>query len=240
MALKQIDSGENFKIYQDGENKYILIENVRLSFPAIGHMKENKDDDTGKVSRKYAGVPMLSKKSHVDAKDAFVGLMNELMKKNEVKIPPEYRCIKNGDDTDREEYAGHWIISASESRRPTARDSKGKLILDPEKVTDGDEVEAMLDKIDETFFAGCYVNVLLRPWYFNGTAKGATKKFPKRICCGLSAIQFFKKGDPFSQGRINDSEVDWTSAGSDEDEDDLGSSKPNRKKATTVDDDDEL
>jgi hypothetical protein len=239
MALKQIESGENFKIYKEGENKFILLENVRLSFPAIGHMKENEDDN-GKKTKKYAGVPMLPKATHKEAKDAFVSLMNELMEKNEVKIPPEYRCIKNGDDSDREEYAGHWVISASESRRPTARDARGKLILDPEQVTDGDEVEALLDRIDEMFFAGSYVNILLRPWYFNGTAKGATKKFPKRICCGLSAIQFFKKGEPFAQGRINDSEVDWSTAGGNDDDDDLGSSKPNRKKATTVDDDDEL
>lgn len=240
MALKQIDSGENYKIYQEGENKFIYIENVRLSFPAIGHMKENKDDDTGKVSKKYAGVPMLNKKTHVEAKDAFVKLMNELMAKNEVKIPPEYRCIKNGDDTDREEYAGHWTISASESRRPAARDAKGKLILDLEKIDDAEEVEALLNKIDETFYAGCYVNVLLRPWYFNGTAKGSSKKFPKRICCGLTAIQFFKKGDPFSQGRIDDSGVDWSSAGGNDDDDDLGESKSNKRSKATTADDDEL
>lgn len=241
MALKQIQSGDNFKIYKDGDNKLILLENVRLSFPAIGHMKENEDDN-GKKTKKYAGVPMLLKDTHKAAKDAFVGIMNELMEKNEVKIPPEYRCIKNGDESDREEYAGHWIISASESRRPTARDARGKLILDPEQVTDGEEVEALLDRIDETFFAGCYVNVLLRPWYFNGTAKGATKKFPKRICCGLSAIQFFKKGEPFSQGRIDDSAVDWATGGdNDDDDDDLGSSsKKSSKKSRVSDDDDEL
>jgi len=207
-ALRLLKTVKNAKLFQDGTDgpKLILLERVRLSFPAIGHMKE-EEDENGNKSKKYKATPMLPKATHVEAKDLFVEVMNELMKTNDVKIPPEYRCIKNGDDTEREEYEGHWIISASESRRPAARDAKGKLYLDPKEVSGGDEMEAILNQIDEVFYAGCYVNILIRPWYFNGTAKGKTKKYPKRICAGVTAIQFFKDGERFSAGQIDDSSV---------------------------------
>lgn len=244
-ALILLKEVENAKLFQDGKDgpKLVYIENVRLSFPAIGHMKEDEDEN-GNTRKAYKGVPMLPKATHVEAKNLFVEVMNELMATNEVKIPPEYRCIKNGDDTDREEYQGHWVISCSESRRPAARDRKGNLYLDPKKITDGDEVEAVLDKIDEIFHGGVYVNILIRPWYFNGTTKKSTKKFPKRICAGLTGIQFYKDGPSFGQGRIDDSGV-WGSVDGDNGDDDGddglggGSSKP-KSKSKPIDDDDEL
>ena len=213
-ALTLVKEVENAKLYQDGKDGplLVLLENVRLSFPAIGHMKEDKDEETGNVRKAYKGVPMLPKATHVEAKNLVVEVMNKLMKDNEVKIPPEYRCIKNGDDTDREEYQGHWVISCSESRRPAARDRKGQLYLDPKKITDGDEVEAVLDKIDEIFHGGVYVNILIRLWYFNGTTKKSTKKYPKRICAGLTGIQFFKDEEP---GRRGDEQADEGQRGQD-------------------------
>jgi len=225
-ALKLLKTVKNAKLFQDGTDgpKLVLLENVRLSFPAIGHMKEDEGDD-GSKRKKYKATPMLPKATHVEAKDLFVEVMNELMKTNEVKIPPEYRCIKNGDDSEREEYQGHWVISSSESRRPAARDRKGKLYLDPKEVSGGEDMEAILDQIDEVFYAGCYVNILLRPWYFNGTAKGSSKKYPKRICAGVTAIQFYRDGERFSSGQIDDSGV-WGSGddddtkGNDNDDDD--------------------
>jgi hypothetical protein len=229
-ALKLLKTVKNAKLFQDGEDgpKLVYIENVRLSFPAIGHMKEDEGDN-GEKRKAYKSVPMLTKADHVEAKNLFVEVMNELMATNKVKIPTEYRCIKNGDDSDREEYQGHWVISCSESRRPAARDQKGKLYLDPKQITDGDEVEAVLNKIDEIFHGGVYVNILIRPWYFNGTAKGKTKTYPKRICAGLVGVQFYKDGPSFGQGRIDDSAV-WGSNGDDDNggDDGLG------------DDDDEL
>lgn len=221
-ALNLIKTVKNAKLYQEGADgpKLILLERVRLSFPAIGHMKEDETEDGG-TKKSYKATPMLPKATHVEAKDLFVEVMNELMKTNEAKVPPEYRCIKNGDDTEREEYQGHWVISCSESRRPAARDQKGKLYLDPKQIVDGDEVEAVLCQIDEVFHGGVWVNILIRPWFFNGTAKGKTKKFPKRICAGLTAVQFFKDDKSFGQGRIDDSAV-WGNDGDDgEDDDDL-------------------
>lgn len=240
MALKLVKSGKNFKVFVDQAGvKNILIENVRCSFTAVGRMKEDEGED-GNVSKKYKCTPMLTKTdinkygSHVEAKNAFVEIMNELMAANDVKIPPEYRCIKNGDDTEREEYQGHWIISASDGKhRPIARNRAGSLILDPEKVKGGEEMDALLSRIDEIFFGGVTANVLLRPWFFNGTAKGKTKKYPKRICCGFMGIQHVENTPSFGQGRIDDTGVWGAVEGAEDDQDDgLGNT------ASNVEDDD--
>jgi hypothetical protein len=113
---------------------------------------------------------------------------------------------------------GHWVISASETRRPAARNEKGKLYFDPKLIKDASEAEAIFNQIDEVFYGGVWVNILLRPWYFNGKVKGKAKTFPKRICAGLTGIQFFKDDTPFGNGRIDDSNA-W---GSSDDGDDGG------------------
>lgn len=210
-VLKKV---KNATLFSDGSQKLVMLERVRISYPAIGNMREDEGDN-GQVRKAFKATPMLAKATHVEAKELFVEVMNELMKTNDVKIPPEYRCIKNGDDTDKDEYQDHWIISASESRRPAARDSKGKLYFDPKNISDGGEAQAIFDQIDEVFYGGVWANILLRPWYFNGKAKSSTKSFPKRICCGLTGIQFFKDGTPFGNGRIDDANA-WGDTSGDE------------------------
>lgn len=212
-TLEKVKSGTNFVIYKHGESKLIKIENVRFSYPHFGAQKEDEDEQ-GNIKRSWQGVAMLSKQTHVAAKEAFVELMNELMTANEVKIAPEYRCIKNGDDKDDELMHGNWLISFSESgkNRPAVRNQKGELITD-------------IEVIDDKFYGGCYGSVLLRPWYFNGKAKNKSKTYPKRICCGFNGVQFLRDGDPFGNGRINDEEA-WgdesKSSGSSDSNDDDG------------------
>lgn len=227
-ALTLLKTGKNCKMFDDGAgNKLIMIEKCRISYPAIGNMREDENDD-GSTKKSYKATPMLSKAEHVDAKNMFVEIMNELMTANKVKIPPEYRCIKNGDDSEKEEYQGHWTINASENRRPTARDAAGKLYFDPKSVGSGSDAQAIFDQIDEVFYGGVWANILLRPWYFGGVVKGKTKTYPKRICCGLTGIQFYKDDKPFGNGRIDDSNVwgdssddDGGSSAADDDDDNL-------------------
>lgn len=229
--LQLVKSGKNFKVLTDGTTKFLMVERVRVSFPAIGHMKEDEGDD-GEKRKSYQATPMLPKPTHVEAKNAFVEIMNELLEANgengkPVKVLPENKCIKNGDDTEREEYQDHWIIASKDSKiRPTARDMHGKLIFDPTKTKNGDAMEAALDKIDEIFYGGVTVNILLRPWYFNGKAKGKTKTYPKRICCGLVGIQHVEDTPSFGMGRIDDSgawgSVDGAEDSTDGEDDDGG------------------
>lgn len=219
MAMKLIKSGKFFKVYQNGDDKAIMIENVRMSYPYIGHPSAD-ESDSGETTHSYRGVPMLPMATHLDAKNAFMEIVNELLTKNDAKVAPENRCIKKGDDSEQEEYAGHWVISAKESRRPVARDKRGKLILDPEKVKDGNQVDRILSEIDDIFYGGVTVNILLRPWYFGGKTKKSTKTFPKRICCGLMAIQHVEDTPSFGQGRIDDTGIFGDTTGGEDDGDD--------------------
>lgn len=193
-TLEKLKSGKNFIIYKSGDQKLIKIEGIRFSYPHFGVKRVDEGDD-GTKKESWGGVAMLPKSTHVEAKDAFVSLMNELMSANEVKIPPEYRCIKNGDDKDDELMHGHWLITFSDSKvRPAVRDVNAGLLTDP-------------DGIDEKFYGGCWGSVLLRPWYFNGKAKNSSKSFPKRICCGFTGVQFLRDDKPFGSGRIDDTDA---------------------------------
>jgi hypothetical protein len=211
-SLDKIKQGTNFIVYKNGDQKLIKIENIRFSYPHFGEAREEERED-GSKKRAWQGVAMLPKSTHVAAKDAFVEIMRELEAANEVRVPPEYKCIKNGDDKDDELMHDHWLISFSESgkNRPSARNQKGEIIAD-------------IKVVDDKFYGGCWGSVLLRPWYFNGTAKNSTKKYPKRICCGYNGVQFLRDDEPFGNGRIDDTEA-WgneSSKGNAVDDDDDG------------------
>jgi len=234
--LSIVKQGKNFIVYSDGNQKLIKVINVRLSYPHFGAQREETDEETGSTRKSWNGVAMLSKSTHVAAKDAFVEIMNGIMAeqvndkgKKGIVIPPEYRCIKNGDDKEDENMHGHWLISFSDSnRRPGVRDRQGRLIVNDRDIVD----EAAIDRM---FYGGCYGSVLLRPWYFNGKAKGKTKTYPKRICCGFIGAQFVDDGEPFGSGRIDDSNV-WDAVEGGADDDGLST----KSSASSFDDEDGL
>lgn len=204
-ALKKVGEGKNYVLYEDDRgNKLIRIDKVRFSFPFIGTPGEDEDDN-GNKKKKWRVVGMLPKETHLDAKNAIKKIVEELMLKNDVKVPTERWFLSDGTkkaDEEGEKYEtmrNHWLVSASDGRvRPTARNAKGELILD-------------IDKIDEMFYGGCWGNVLIRPWYFDGKSKADTKKtLPKRIVAGLTGVQFWKDDKPFGSGRIDDTDA-WES-----------------------------
>lgn len=206
MALKSVSKGKNFEVFEDDRGqKLIRIDNVRVSYPAFGRQKEQEDDNGG-TSKSWGGVAMLPKSTHVAAKDAFVAILNAIADTEKVKVAPEFRCIKNGDDKDKEEYENHWLINFSDkNRRPAVRDEHGRLMIDPERAHDHEYIEGALDAIDDRFYGGCWISVLLRPWYFNGKSKKSPKTYPKRLCCGFTGVKFVKDDKPFGNGRIDDS-----------------------------------
>ena len=53
-------------------------------------------------------------------------------------------------------------------------------------------------------YAGCWVNILIRPWWQNSA------KWGKRVNAGLTAVQFVRDDEPFGQGRITSEDVDET------------------------------
>ena len=130
---------------------------------------------------------------------------------NEAKVPADKWFLTDGDEKEDEYSQGNWLISASDGKiRPKARDRKGQVIDD-------------IEKIDDIFYGGMWGHILIRPWFFDGNVKGATKKYPKRVSAGLNAVVFWKDDKPFGTGRIDDEDA-WDNlpdAGDDEGDDDL-------------------
>lgn len=206
LVLKK--SGKNFKLYTDeaGEEQFIKLENVRFSYPNFGHKRE-QESDTGKTRESWGGVAMLGKDTHKEAKAELDKIMESILTKNKARVESGNRFLKDGDDKEDENMHGHWLATFSEGKRqPTIRDENGEIM--------GDKTE-----IDDKFYGGCWGHVLIRPWFFNGKAKGDSKTYPKRISCGFTGAQFTKDDTPFGNGRVDDGDA-WDTAGSSDDGDD--------------------
>lgn len=195
-------------------NGMIRIDGVRVSFPHLDKPYAGKDDNGNATAPKYGIVGMLPKETHVEAKDLIKNAIDDLLKANDnAKVSSDKKFLRNGDDQDREEYAGHWTVSARESKRPSCRDGKGRL-LDPK-----DDEET----IKEMFYGGCYCSILIRPWYQDGQKTG--KGYGKRVNAGLVGVKFMKDGESFGEGRIDDSgawgDAEGGDTSNDDDDDDL-------------------
>jgi len=204
-ALQVLKIGKHFTIYTDGSQKLIKLYG-RASYPAFGEKKRNEDAVTGKVSEKWGGVVMLPKSTHQEAYAAVKSMIDEIKAntlndktgKKGLVIAPENLFLRDGDEKEDEAMHGHWLVTFSDSQRqPACRKPNGELILDK-------------GEIDQQFYGGCWINVLLRPWYFNGKAKNDPKSYPKRILAGFTGAQFIKDDTPFGSGRIDDSDA-WGS-----------------------------
>lgn len=213
MSLETVKKVKNAILYKDSSGQLLIrLDNVRLSFPFLGTPAEDENDDGTKV-KKWRCVAMLPKETHTAAKDLCKEVIQQLIKDNDAKVPTDKWFLSNGDDKEGEEMAGHWLVSASDGKiRPRARDRKGQIIDD-------------IDKIDETFYGGCWASVLIRPWFFGGKSKNSAKTFPKRVSAGLNTVMFLRDDKPFGTGRVDDSDA-WddlaSSDGDDGDDDGMG------------------
>jgi hypothetical protein len=187
MASKReiVTKVENAVLYSDGT---ILVKNVRASYAHLHKPQASENDDGTKGEPKYSVVGMLPKKTHKAAAQLIIKRRDEILAEKKMKIAKDKFCLKDGDDSDKEEYAGHWTLSARESRKPALRNK------DKSKIEDSD---------GDVLYSGCYINMLVRLW-------PQDNKFGKRVNAGLSAVQFFKDGEPFGEGRLSDEDLDDT------------------------------
>lgn len=192
--LTVIKKVENATLYEDQDgNPFIRIDGVRASYPFVGTPGEDENDN-GDTVKKWRITGMLPKKTHVAAKNLVVEVIENLMKANS-NVPKDRWFIKNGDDSDKEEMHGHWLLSASDGRyRPKARDEDGHVM---------DDIQA----IDDKFYGGCWVHILIGPWFFDGKSKNSKKLLPKRVCAGLNTVMFHEDDKPFGNSRIDDDDV---------------------------------
>lgn len=161
----------------------IKIQNTRLSFPSLFKTARFGDEETGK----YEATFILNKKDHADVikqiNAAFVEIGKEKFKG---KLPPEdKRCLKDGDQQEREELKGSFTIKASTKKRP--------LVIDKDK--------SPITEADEKIYAGCHVHAIITIW-------AQDNQYGKRLNAQLDGVQFFKDGEPFSDNRASADEFD--------------------------------
>lgn len=183
----------NAVLYSDGT---IRIDNVRASYPHLDKPYESEGDD-GQKKSSYSITGMLPKSSHTAAKDLIKKVIQDLMTKNDTKVPVDKWLLSDGDkladeDDGKELYRGHFLVKAAEKRRPSVRKKNGEPMTERE--------------IEDAIYGGCWVNILIRPWFFSGKARNG-KTYPKRILANLIAVQFVRDDEPFGEGRISDDGV---------------------------------
>ncbi len=191
-------------LYADGT---IFVEWVRFSHPHLA-APWKKDGDQGK--KKYSVTAMLGKKTHADAIELIEDRIAEILKENKVKkLKAERLFMRDGDESDAEEYEGFMTVSAREERRPPLRDRRNE-VVEPEDA-------------EELFVGGYWGAVLIRPWWQD------SRDYGKRVNAGISSAQFLMKDETFGAGRLSEDELDDTFRSYDDDDGDDGS----------VDDDDD-
>ncbi len=210
--------GKNWILYENG---MIRLDRIRMSYPHLDKPWK-KEGDAGVA--KYSLTGMLDKETHAEAIEFLRTHQIALIKaEKDFTVKADKRFARDGDagqdDGDdaggENSYAGHWYVSAREERRPSLRDNDGTL-LDPET-----ELEAIRSK----FYGGAYGHMLIRPWAQNN-------KHGQRLNAGLSAVVFWKDGEPFGSGSIDDSDA-WDDLPED---DDAPAAKKSAPKRTAIDD----
>ncbi len=199
MANLEVKSkGTNFILYTNG---MVKIENVRFSYPHLDKPYKGKDakpDAKGKFSIKG----MIKESTHKAAMEVLNERIAELMAEKKVKrIPGKDRFLRDGNEEKEEVYEDHWIISASEERRPAVRDKRAQL------VTDADEIAELIE-------GGYWGHILIRPWFQDND-------YGQKVNAGLVGVQHVKDDETFGTGRIDDTDA-WGAEGDDSDDEDNG------------------
>lgn len=198
--------------YDDGT---IMLKNVRASYPHVLKAQPTKNDKGEITGYSYSIKVLLLKATHEEAKKMLVREINRILKESNKgeKIPADKKFLRDGDprdpdeDVGKPEEAGCWTVSARESKRPIVIDSRKDPKTGVPRRLDPNSEQDM-----ERIYGGCYVNVMIRPWFQNNTNG-------KRVNAGLSVVQFKRDGEAFGSGRISDDTVDKRFASEVEDED---------------------
>lgn len=197
MAREIKFQGKNIVVYEDGT---VRIDNVRASYPHLAKAYKGDDQDG---EPKFSMVGFLEKSEAKSVVSALVKIRDEMLKeKNKgAKIPKDKFFMRDGDDSGKDEYADCYTINASETKRPSVRGRDKRVLGESE--------------IESIIYAGCRVNVLIRPWWQDN-------KFGKRINANLLAVQFNRDDEPIGEGRISEDEIDDSFEELDEETADVG------------------
>lgn len=186
------------------DNNLIYLSNVRLSFPHLVE-PQTRTSETGKTSSAY-NCELIMSKDHPGMAEFFKKYAELALKewKDNTKTVMELiqqdrksRCFGSGDEKINRKtfkpfdgYAGHIYLSVKRDTAPQIIQSDGKPI-DPNNTM-------LYQQLTRKMYAGCYVNVAVRPWLQKPKAT-----YGPGIRCDLIAIQFAKDGEPFGEGAVD-------------------------------------
>lgn len=185
MARTVVESVPNAVLYSDG---CIRVDGVVCSYPHVDKPWRKNDGDT----LKFSITGLAPKETHDEAKKLLVRQINRLLEEAKMgKIGAEHKFVRDGgseDDATKPEQANMWVIKASENveRPPKVRDQRTKLLTP--------------DEIRKLIYAGCIINILIRPWAQNN-------KHGKKINANLIAVQFVRDGERIGEAAIDDDDA---------------------------------
>jgi hypothetical protein len=174
------------------KNEYqVKMPNVRISFPNLFQTSVFAGEDTGK----YDATFILDKEDHKDLikeiKVKMKGLADEKLKG---KMPADDKlCLKDGDETERDEQQGCYVLKASTKKRP--------MVLDRDR--------APVVESDNVIYPGAYVNSIVTLW-------AQDNAYGKRLNASLDGVMFCEHGEPFGPPPIAADEFDAFEDASDE------------------------
>ncbi|HEY1403526.1 MAG TPA: ssDNA-binding protein [Pyrinomonadaceae bacterium] len=168
----------NLRIKDNGD---LVLKDVRLSYLFCFEPQENRNDN-GSVTRRYKCTAILPKDTHAAEIEKLREILTERQKeKFKKRLPADRLCLRDGDTTEKEEYAGAYILvmSEREDNPPACLDRDGK---------------TRLRKQDDKLYSGAFGNVMFRFWdQDNSTEKGG-----KRVNANFLGVQWLRHGDKFS------------------------------------------
>jgi len=194
--LKTVEGGQVY------EGFIFKLKNVRLSYAHIAEPKAGTDDNGNPTKPSFSVTSIMPKDTHDGIKQELEKAFTQLKAQNKnIKIAKDKLCLRDGDDSDKDEYAGSWTVSAREKKRPKCRDVNAELIEGT-------------DEIAEELYSGCYADVVIKLWLQDNS-------WGKRINANLSAVRKVRDGEPFGEGAVDDDDMyDDVDSGSGFDEDD--------------------
>lgn len=172
----------------------IRINNARLSFPKLIKPEAFKGKDGAESKPRYSAALLIPKTDTATVAAIRQALLTTAIEKwgpddgpAEIKrlVAGNKVCLIDGDAAEYDGYEGHWALRTSSTPEypPTLVDEYAK------------EVPRDSAGAAAKFYAGCYVNAIVRLW-----AQGAESGFGKRLNANLGGVQFVNDGEAFGGG----------------------------------------
>lgn len=169
----------------------LVTAEFRVSYPSVFKARANNINPNAPA--KYE-LTMLFPKSHPAARTAIEDAINAAVAaKWGAKVPKGLKLpIKDGDEKESPEYAGHWYLKATSTHRP------GLVNADKSPIAED----------DGAFYAGCYARAQIRAYAYDQAGN-------RGVSFDLQNVQKLRDGEPFSGRDSAEEAFDAVSGGGD-------------------------